>query len=111
MKLCAPCVQSCAIGQENNNCTIHSNATSICSNQDRALCLINTTKLRGQYSQYKGIWLEMRHSSTYREIALAFAEQPSEAAKYDQIAILLEILVLLPLANAVSEGGFSLQTA
>ena len=87
------------------------NATSICSNQDRALCLINTTKVRGQYSQYKGIWLEMRHSSTYREIALAFAEQPSEAAKYDQIAILLEILVLLPLANAVSEGGFSLQTA
>ena len=52
----------------------------------------------------------MRHSSTYREIALAFAEQPSEAAKFDQIVILLEILVMLPLANAVSEGGLSLQS-
>ena len=79
------------------------------ASMDPTLWLVNPTQLRDQWILFPRIFLSPRNGQSYREIAVILTSLPEEASRFSQILILLNIALLLPLANAVSEFGFSLQ--
>jgi hypothetical protein len=76
---------------------------------DKSLWLIEPAKLRDQWAAFKPVFLSQRRGMTYREIKGALVALAGEAEKISEIDKLTDVAILLPLANAVSEFGFSLQ--
>ena len=76
---------------------------------DSSLWLLDPTALRDQWTMFARVFLTPRNGQTYREIACALTSLPAEASRFSEVLTLLNIAVLLPVANAVSEFGFSLQ--